>query len=121
MVNSDIRVGEIRYFDNQAFPRGFGKSGYFTIAEDEILTYYGRTLLALELGDLPPINAEEKHFLKILKNPGKAKSKIEQTWLKYVQVSRGRKSFHTLNGKSKHRDNSTSDLVDNSELVEEYE
>ncbi|WP_375749971.1 DUF413 domain-containing protein [Vibrio sp. HN007] len=120
MVDSNIRVGERRFYDNKAFPRGFGKSGYFTIAEDDILSSYGQTLLALELGDIFPENPEEKHFLKVLRNPGKAKSKIEQTWLKYVQLARGRKSFHTLNGRSKHQETFESDTSDSEELAEEY-
>ncbi len=120
MVISDIRLGERRFFDNKAFPRGFGKSGNFTVAEDDILSSYGQTLFALELGELFPINAEERHFLKALRNPGKAKSKIEQTWLKYIKIARGRKVFHTLNSKRKHSEPFSNDLVeaDSEELVE---
>ncbi|EJG0692888.1 DUF413 domain-containing protein, partial [Vibrio parahaemolyticus] len=40
-------------------------------------------------------------FVKVLENPGKAKTKIERTWLKYTQLARGRKRFHTLNGRNK--------------------
>ena len=50
---------------------------------------------------LEPENAEEKHFIKVIENPGKAKSKLERVWLKYVQLARGRKRFHTLNGRNK--------------------
>jgi hypothetical protein len=120
MVESEIRIGERRFYDNNAFPRGFGKSGNFTIAEDDILSSYGQTLLALELGDIIPVNTEEKHFLKVLKNPGKAKSKIEQTWLKYIQLARGRKVFHTLNGRSKSQEIYPSDTSEPEELAEEY-
>ena len=120
MVDSDIRIGEKRFFDNKAFPRGFGKSGNFTVIEDELLSMYGQTLLALELGELGPENAEEKHFLKMLHNPGKAKSKIEQTWLKYIKLSRGRRMFHTLNGSRKHQETFESNTSDSDELADEY-
>ncbi|WP_413110278.1 DUF413 domain-containing protein [Thaumasiovibrio sp. DFM-14] len=120
MVESDIRVGERRFHDSKAFPRGFGKSGDFTIIEDYILTSYGQTLQALEEGDITPENAEEKHFIKILRNPGKAKSKIEQTWLKYIQLARGRKSFHTLNSRNKHNEAFEPDPIDSEDLEEEF-
>lgn len=120
MIESEIRYGERRFFDNKAFPRGFGKSGNFTLAEDDILSVYGQTLLALELGDISPANAEEKHFLKVLRNPGKAKSKIEQTWLKYIKLARGRKEFHTLNSRGKHQDANTNESYESEELSEEY-
>lgn len=102
MITTDIRVGEWRYYDNKAFPRGFGKSGHFTLIEDDILQTYGQTLSALELGTLNPINSEEKRFIKVIKNPGKAKTKIEQTWLKYMKFSRERKVFYSLNAGRRH-------------------
>jgi uncharacterized protein YifE (UPF0438 family) len=120
MVESEIRVGEKRFHDHKAFPRGFGKSGYFTIVEDDILSSYGQTLLALELGDIFPANTEEKHFLKVLRNPGKAKSKIEQTWLKYIKLSRGKKTLHTLNGRGKHQEIFASDTSESEVWSEDY-
>lgn len=102
MIETEIRIGEKRFFDNKAFSRGFGKSGDFTLSEDYLLSSYGQTLLALEMGEILPINAEERHFLKVINNPGKAKTKLERTWLKYIKLARGRKNFYTLNGRSKH-------------------
>ncbi len=118
MIDTKIRVGEKRYFDNKAFPRGFGKSGNFTLVEDDVLSSYGQTLIQLESGELLPINAEEKHFLKVLKNPGKARSRIEQIWLKYLLLSRGRRTFYPLTGMSKRYDRPK---VVESEMEEELE
>ncbi|WP_100751757.1 DUF413 domain-containing protein [Vibrio salilacus] len=101
MSDTQFRHGKKRFYDNTKFPRGFAKSGDFTLGEEEILTLYGDTMLGLESGELAPENAEEKHFVKALSNPGKAKSKLERVWLKYTQLARGRKRFHTLNGRSK--------------------
>lgn len=101
MSDIEFRQGKKRFYDNAKFPRGFAKSGDFTLAEEEILTFYGETMLSLEMGEIDPENAEEKHFLKVLENPGKAKTKLERTWLKYTQLARGRKRFHTLNGRNK--------------------
>ncbi|MBA5761336.1 DUF413 domain-containing protein [Vibrio sp. 404] len=117
MSDTEFRHGKKRFYDNTKFPRGFAKSGDFTLAEEEILTIFGDTMLGLENGELSPQNAEEKHFVKVIENPGKAKTKLERVWLKYVQLARGRKRFHTLNGRNKPE--ATDDYVDDSSLVEE--
>ncbi|MHC6529894.1 MULTISPECIES: DUF413 domain-containing protein [unclassified Vibrio] len=117
MSDIEFRQGKKRFYDNAKFPRGFAKSGDFTLAEEEILTFYGDTLLGLETGEIEPENAEEKHFLKVLENPGKAKSKLERTWLKYIQLARGRKRFHTLNGRNK--PDASDDYAEDSALAEE--
>ncbi|EGR2795354.1 hypothetical protein BOO29_07860 [Vibrio navarrensis] len=101
MSDTTIRHGKKRFYDNAKFPRGFAKSGDFTLAEEEILTLYGDTLQALETGELTPENEAEEHFLTLLDNPENANSKVERTWLKYVRLARGRKRFHTLNGRNK--------------------
>lgn len=101
MSETEFRHGKKRFFDNVKFPRGFAKSGDFTLAEEELLITYGDTMLGLESGDLLPESAEEAHFIKAIENPVKAKSKLERVWLKYTQLARGRKRFHTLNGRNK--------------------
>lgn len=98
MSETEFRHGKKRFYDNTKFPRGFAKSGDFTLAEEEILTIYGDTMLALERGELTPENGEERHFIRVLAHPHKAKSKLDRVWLKYTQLARGRKKFHTLNG-----------------------
>ncbi len=117
MSDIEFRPGKKRFYDNVKFPRGFAKSGDFTLGEEEILVTYGDTMLALESGQLDPDNAEEKHFIKVVENPGKAKTKLERTWLKYTQLARGRKRFHTLNGRSK--PDANEDFSEEESLVEE--
>tara|TARA_Y100001956_G_C4128762_1_gene192099 strand:- start:7598 stop:7954 length:357 start_codon:yes stop_codon:yes gene_type:complete len=117
MSDTQFRHGKKRFYDNTKFPRGFAKSGDFTLAEEEILTLYGDTMLGLESGEIVPDNSEEKHFVKVLENPGKAKTKLERVWLKYIQLARGRKRFHTLNGRNKPE--ATDDYSEDSALVEE--
>ncbi|CAM3921777.1 DUF413 domain-containing protein [Vibrio aquimaris] len=117
MSDTLFRHGKKRFFDNEKFPRGFAKSGDFTLAEEEILTLYGDTMQGLETGLIEPDNAEEKHFIKVLENPSKAKSKLERVWLKYIQLARGRKRFHTLNGRSKPE--TVEDYSNDGTLVEE--
>ncbi|WP_162047736.1 DUF413 domain-containing protein [Vibrio taketomensis] len=117
MSDTEFRQGKKRFYDNTKFPRGFAKSGNFTIAEEEILTVYGDTMLGLETGELTPQSAEEKHFVKVIENPENAKSKLERVWLKYVQLARGRKRFHTLNGRNKPE--ASDDYAEDNSLVEE--
>ncbi len=111
MFETAFRTGKKRFYDTKKFPRGFAKSGDFTLAEEDILTLYGETLNGLEAGTLQPENAEEQQFLKVLENPDLASSKIEKAWLKYVRLARGRKRFHTLNGRNK-LDASSDDYTD---------
>ncbi|WP_070968983.1 DUF413 domain-containing protein [Vibrio sonorensis] len=118
MSDIQFRPGKKRFYDNTKFPRGFAKSGDFTLSEEEILIFYGDTMVALENGEIHAENSEEKHFLKVLDNPGKAKTKLERTWLKYTQLARGRKRFHTLNGRSK-PDSVSEDFSEEVSLVED--
>ncbi|SEG03196.1 DUF413 domain-containing protein [Vibrio hangzhouensis] len=120
MTETQFRHGKKRFYDAAKFPRGFAKSGDFTLLEEDILVTYGETMLALERGDITPENAEEKHFTKVITNPSKAKSKLEHTWLKYVRLARGRRTFHTLNSKSKFNDTSKDyDYeIDNDDVIE---
>jgi uncharacterized protein YifE (UPF0438 family) len=85
MSGTEFRHGKKRFYDNLTFPRGFAKSGHFTLAEEEILVLFGDTMSGLESGQLIPENNEELHFVKVLKQPNKAKSRLERAWLKYIK------------------------------------
>jgi uncharacterized protein YifE (UPF0438 family) len=115
MSFQDIRQGNVHFYDNVHFPRGFTKSGDFTLAEGDILTYFGKTLLALESGELSPENQAEKDFLDVIHGKKEASTKLERTWVKYVKLSRGKKRFHTLNSKPSVAD----DDYNNYDLVED--
>ncbi|MEZ9232645.1 DUF413 domain-containing protein [Vibrio amylolyticus] len=101
MFETQLRHGKRRFYDMVKFPRGFAKSGDFTLLESEILLVFGETMLALEHGIIAPANSDEKHFVKVMKHPAKARTKHEHAWLKYTRLSRGRRSFHTLNSRSR--------------------
>ncbi|SJL84338.1 DUF413 domain-containing protein [Vibrio palustris] len=110
MLETAFRQGKKHFYDNKKFSRGFAKSGDFTLAEENILTVYGETMLGLELGTLTAETQEEAQFINVLINPDLAKTKLEKVWIKYVRLARGRKSFHTLHGHNKPDD--ASDYVD---------
>jgi uncharacterized protein len=119
MFETQVRQGKKRFYDNKKFSRGFAKSGDFTLAEENMLVTYGDTLLGLECGQLSPENDEEQKFVDMLINHLEPQSKLEKVWVKYVTLARGRKRFHTLNGKNK--PDASDDFVDDesSSLVEE--
>ncbi len=98
-----FRFGQKRFFDDKNFPKGFSKSGEFTLSEAELLSLYGDTMLAFEAGILEPETSEEKHFIKVLKHPNKANTKLEHVWIKYTKLTREPKKFHTLNSTSNKR------------------
>ena len=45
MSETEFRHGKKRFYDTIKFPRGFAKSGNFTLSEEEILTLFGDTCL----------------------------------------------------------------------------
>ncbi|MCZ4292523.1 DUF413 domain-containing protein [Vibrio sinaloensis] len=99
MSFQEIRQGKTHFYDNVHFSRGFSKSGDFTLAEDELLTFYGKTLLGLESGELTPENQAESDFLDVIQGKKEPTTKLERTWMKYIKLARGKKRFHTLNSK----------------------
>jgi len=97
MSEESFRFGRRCFIDNINFPRGFRKSGDFTLAESELLSLYGDTLLSLESGELEPDTSEEKRFVGIINQSHKARTKLEQVWFKYVKLTREPRKFHSLN------------------------
>ncbi|MDO6567675.1 DUF413 domain-containing protein [Alteromonas sp. 1_MG-2023] len=96
MNNLSIRASQKPFIDRQKFPYGFRKSGDFSIGEADILAGYGKTLLALESGELSPETDDEHHFVSFVNGQVEAANTIERTWAKYVRLSRGKKHFYTL-------------------------
>jgi hypothetical protein len=112
MSQTEFRLGQKRFYDNKKFPRGFAKSGNFTLSEEDILLRFGNTMLLLESGELSPSNGEEESFIAVLQNQKPAETKLEKTWLKYIHLARDRKRFHTLNGRNKSDSDNVDDYVD---------
>jgi uncharacterized protein len=101
MSDTEFRPGKKHFYDNKKFPRGFAKSGDFTIAEEDLLIRFGETMQNLENGELAPINDAEVEFVNELSAPESVTTKMAKVWLKYVRLAHGRKQFHTLNGRNK--------------------
>lgn len=96
MVFDDFRNGVHPFEDEQHFPRGFRKSGVFTIEEADLLTIYGHTMQQLAAKELQPLTKLERHFVKVVTRGARPTNFLEITWQKYIANSTGKKSESTM-------------------------
>ena len=94
-------ITEAAFYDDAHFPRGFSKSGNFTIAESELLTQVGKRLFMLEQGLSNPENSVEEQFVQFCKaqfeGELEGQNRVEILWQKYKNLTKF-KAFHSLNG-----------------------
>lgn len=90
-MNTQIRKGSKSFFDDVNFPRGFSRSGEFTVLESNLLHDFGYTLQLLSNGSLMPDNAEEVRFADVCTGRAIAQTFAEKTWMKYISLSSPRK------------------------------
>ncbi len=107
-----IRVPQKVFIDRAKFPYGFRKSGDFSISEADLLTKYGKTLLALESGELSPESADEQHFVDFVQGNVPAENTVERTWQKYARLARGKKHFYTLHSSASNQSDYDDDYSD---------
>jgi uncharacterized protein YifE (UPF0438 family) len=100
MNKTSVRNGSRPFFDDINFPRGFSRSGMFTVQESAILQEYGHTLKSLLEGKVEAENEEEKQFITTFSDAQEPTTCIEKAWTKYLKAL-GPKSFYTLNSGSK--------------------
>ncbi|RDV24456.1 hypothetical protein DXV75_13600 [Alteromonas aestuariivivens] len=112
MKAPDIRVPVKPFIDRQHFPYGFRKSGDFSISEADLLTKYGKTLLALESGEMQPESDEESHFVDFIRGQHDAESNVEKAWAKYVRLARGKRHFYTLHSSASNQSDYDDDFDD---------
>ncbi|MCT8125664.1 MAG: DUF413 domain-containing protein [Alishewanella aestuarii] len=99
-------VANRRFFDDRNFPRGFTRSGRFTLAEGNLLEKHGLAMQELEQGVRQPANDEEQRFLLVCRGEAEASTVYEKTWLKYKQRLAEKRKFHTVFGKKRIADGS---------------
>ncbi|MFC4656405.1 MULTISPECIES: DUF413 domain-containing protein [Rheinheimera] len=99
-------VATRRFFDDRNFPKGFTRSGRFTLAEGNLLEKHGIAMQELEQGSRQPVNDEEKRFLDVCKGEVEASSQYEKVWVKYKQRVGEKRKFHTVFGKKRIADGS---------------
>lgn len=74
-----------KFFDDLNFPRGFGRSGFFTIKEAEIMENAGRTMKDLFDGILPAQNEDQKKFIDEVNGRVELESECARCWVKYLK------------------------------------
>jgi len=75
---------EGKFYDDKNFPRGFNRSGVFTINEATLLQDYGRTMKGLENGTLEPASEPERQFLAEIRGQLDVQSDFAKCWMKYT-------------------------------------
>lgn len=88
-----------QFYDDTNFPRGFKKTGDFSIAEAELLTSIGKRLFMLEQDLCTPENQVEEQFVQMCKIKSECQTKIQLLWQKYKYLIR-HKQYHCLTGKT---------------------
>lgn len=94
-------VSHRRFFDDRNFPKGFTRSGRFTLNEGNVLEKHGVAMFELEQGNRAPINEEEQRFISVCKGEQPATTVYEKTWMKYKHRLAEKRKFHTVFGKKK--------------------
>lgn len=112
MKSLAIRLSPKPFIDRQKFPYGFKKSGDFSITEANLLTQFGKTLLALESGELAPESEDEQHFVEFVNGQADAVNNVEKAWAKYVRLARGKKHFYTLHSSASNQSDYDDDYTE---------
>ena len=90
-----------QFYDDQNFPRGFGRSGHFTLLEADILEQHGVVLKGLYNKTLEPQNEFQTQFVQVVTGNLDATNAIERAWVKYLKQTTCKTKFHTLFGRSR--------------------
>mgnify|MGYP001070397600 FL=1 len=88
------------FYDDKHFPRGFKRSGDFTIPEAEILSTYGLRLLQLESKKVTPETETEDKFVFMCQHNLRPETEIERVWAKYKNLITSGKPLFTLHARA---------------------
>lgn len=94
-------VSQRQFYDDQNFPRGFSRSGNFTLLEASILEQHGVVLKGLYNKTLEPQNEIQEQFFAVVSGNQEPTNAIERAWIKYLKLTTCKAKFHTLFGRSK--------------------
>ncbi|KPH56866.1 hypothetical protein AMS58_19550 [Pseudoalteromonas porphyrae] len=94
-------VSQRQFYDDYNFPRGFSRSGNFTLLEASILEQHGVVLQGLYNKTLEPQNEIQEQFISVTAGSQEPTNPIERAWIKYLKLTTSKTKFHTLFGRSK--------------------
>ncbi|AWB66944.1 hypothetical protein C2869_11075 [Saccharobesus litoralis] len=72
------------YADHKNYPRGFRRSGDFSIKEADALEKFGTLIVALESGAYAPADDEDTHFVAVLRGEQEPDDLATKAWRKYI-------------------------------------
>ncbi|PSW04372.1 DUF413 domain-containing protein [Photobacterium lipolyticum] len=87
---------EGKFYDDKNFPRGFNRSGDFTINEADTLENFGRTMKALYEGQITPVEESEVNFIKEITGQQEVTSHYARCWVKYLNKTQNKSITYTL-------------------------
>ena len=96
LADSNSFKANKRFFDDKRFPRGFARSGQFTIKEAQLLETYGVALNELSHGHRAPATEEEQRFVKVVQGQMDSMLPLEKVWMKYLRQINQPKKFYGL-------------------------
>ncbi len=79
-----------RWNDYKNYPRGFDRSGDFTIQQAKLLETYGRTISQLVMGEKIAESAAELQMLEVIAGNQTAETILEKLWLLYLDRTKKR-------------------------------
>ncbi|NAX46063.1 DUF413 domain-containing protein [Photobacterium halotolerans] len=85
-----------KFYDDKHFPRGFNRSGVFTVGEASILESYGRTMRGIHDGLLKPETPEEEQFFAEITGQQEISSDFAKCWVKYLKQTSTKTRSYTL-------------------------
>ncbi|KID54894.1 hypothetical protein JF50_23920 [Pseudoalteromonas luteoviolacea] len=84
------------FYDDKHFPRGFSRSGHFTLLESELLQQHGHLLRRLHKQETKPSNPLQQQFFDTFTQHTPPKNRIEKIWAKYLDLTTRKHKVHTL-------------------------
>ncbi|KZN66169.1 hypothetical protein N473_11415 [Pseudoalteromonas luteoviolacea CPMOR-1] len=84
------------FYDDKHFPRGFSRSGHFTLLESELLQQHGQLLRRLHQQETKPSNPLQQQFLDTFTQHTPPTNRIEKIWAKYLDLTTRKHKVHTL-------------------------
>ncbi|EKE77040.1 hypothetical protein B3C1_02505 [Gallaecimonas xiamenensis 3-C-1] len=85
-----------KFFDDLNYPRGFQRSGDFTITEANVLTDKGMGMHLLASGQREPMTSDEQRFVSVCRGEVPASSVEEKVWMKYLNRITQRRHIYTI-------------------------
>lgn len=108
---NNIRVGRRKFYDDEHFPGGIERSGFFTISEANYLINYGETLDCLSRGTVLPETADETEFVACMQSNIASNCYEVKLWRKYLTA------LHRVT----HRASANSSRVESRHSFEDYD